>query len=113
VGTELENTLSSCDGPQAEGLSGCAQIDGGMLFWEGHTPEEDPGVVYVQVSKGTTDVMVFYYGPTITDDPRELDMPISVEDMLAIGADPRVDVTTSVEAVKAGDTIDFWDNTED
>lgn len=109
VGTRLENTLRSCDGPAAEELSGCAQLDGGMLFWESQTPEEDPGVVYVQVSRGDTDVVLFYAGPDITDDPRKLDMPISVADMIAIGEDPRVDVTTSAEAVKAGETIDYWE----
>jgi hypothetical protein len=109
VGTRLESTPQSCDGPAAQELSGCAQLDGGTLLWESHTPEEDPGVVYLQVSKGDTDVVLFYAGPDITDDPRELAMPISVEDMLAIAADPRVDVTTSAEAVKAGETIDYWE----
>jgi hypothetical protein len=110
VGTRLNNTLKSCDGPRAQNLSGCAQLHDGLLFWEAHTPEEDPGVVYVQVAKGDTDVVLFYAGPDITGDPRDLDMPISVEDMLAIAADPRVDVTTSAEAVKAGNTVDFWDD---
>jgi len=108
VGRRLTNFLSGCDAPQGESLTGCAETDDGLLFWEGEAPESDPGVVYVQVSKGETDVLLFYSGPRITADPRELELPISVESLFAIAADPRVDVTTSEDAIALGEDAEFW-----
>ncbi len=35
-------------------------------------------------------------------------MPISTDDLFAIANDPRVDVTTSQEAVDAGADLPFW-----
>jgi hypothetical protein len=62
----------------------------------------------VTVTKGEVTVLVFQAGPAITDDPRELDLPISVEDMFAIAEDPRVGLTTSREAVEAGADATYW-----
>lgn len=80
-------------------------------MWEDEEPEEDPGVVYVIVDKGDSSALLFYGGPAITGDPRELDLPISVETLFDIANDPRVDVTTSAEAVDAaGAGLSFWQN---
>lgn len=108
VGKRLKNLLSGCDDPRRESLAGCAETEEGLLFWEGDVAESDPGVVYVQVSKGQTDVLIFYSGSMITADPRSLALPISVDSMFAIAADPRVAVTTSQEAVALGEDADFW-----
>ncbi len=73
----------------------------------GAVPGEHPGVVYVFVSRGRTDVLLFSSGPAITGRPRQLDLPVPVDDMLAIAADPRVEVTTSEAAVEAGRNLAF------
>jgi len=86
----------------------CVETARGTVLWEDETPEEDPGNVLVTVTKGEVTVLVFQAGPAITDDPRELDLPISVEDMFAIAEDPRVDLTTSREAVEAGADATYW-----
>ena len=69
---------------------------------DAEAPEEDPGILTVVVEKGDRAVLVGYAGPTLTGDPRDLDMPISVDDLFAIAHDARTDVTTSAEAVEAG-----------
>jgi hypothetical protein len=108
VGRGLDPTLGSCSAEASQSLAGCTATDQGILMWEDEAPEEDPGVVYVLVDKGETAALVFYAGPSITDDPRELDMPISTEVLFAIANDPRVDVTTSTEAVDGGADLSFW-----
>jgi hypothetical protein len=40
-------------------------------------------------------VLVTYAGPDITKDPRLLDLPISVDDLRAIAADPRLALPSS------------------
>lgn len=108
VGTDFVEVVGNCGSPQNEGLAGCVKTADGMVLWEDETPEEDPGVVYVLASKRRADVILYYSGPPITGDPRRLDLPISVEEMFAIAADPRVDVTTSREAIEAGNELDVW-----
>lgn len=108
VGQGMDETLTDCDAETNEYLAGCVETDQGMLMWEDVAPESDPGVVYVVVDKADTTALLFYAGPTITGDPRELDMPISTDDLFAIANDPRVDVTTSQEAVDAGADLPFW-----
>ena len=110
VGTDFEKGIGDCASlARTESYAGCVGTADGMVFWEAEAPGEDPGVVYVLASKADTDVLFFYSGPAITGDPRELDMPISVADLFAIAADPRVDVTTSRDAIEAGNDIEFWD----
>ena len=108
VGQGMDKTVTDCEAETNEYLAGCVETDQGMLMWEAVAPESDPGVVYVVVDKGDTTALLFYAGPTITGDPRELDMPISTDDLFAIANDPRVDVTTSQEAVDAGADLPFW-----
>ena len=78
-------------------------------MWEAETPEEDPGVVYLVVPKTRGVVLMFSSGPSITGDPRELDLAIDVADMLALATDRRVDVTTTDEAVDGGRDLDYWE----
>ena len=108
VGRDLDLPADCADVLEMFGLATCAAVDSGLLYWEVESPGEDPGVVYLQVAKGRTDVLFFYSGPSITGDPRDVDMPVSVTDMQSIAADPRVDVTTSEETVEAGEAIDYW-----
>lgn len=108
VGQGMDKTMSDCDAEINAYLAGCVKTDQGMLMWEDMAPESDPGVVYVLVDKGDTTALLFYAGPTISDDPCELDLPISTDDLFAIANDPRVNVTTSRQAVDAGPDLPFW-----
>ena len=110
VGKGLDAALTDCEA-ESQSLAGCVRTGQGVLMWEAEAPEEDPGVVYVMVNKGDTSALLFYAGPSITGDPRELEMPISTDILFAIANDPRVDVTTSAEAVEAGAGISYWRNT--
>ncbi len=102
VGAGFQPDVSACDALDFE-TSGCAGIaDGGLVMWEVEAPEEDPGVVYVTVPKGRNTVLVSYSGPRITGDPREMELPIPVEALVSLATDPRVDVTTTAEAVEQG-----------
>lgn len=108
VGQGIDEALTDCDSEANEHLAGCVETDHGLLMWEAEAPESDPGVVYVLVDKGDTTALLFYAGPAITGDPRELDMPLSTEVLFAIANDPRVDATTSAAAVEAGSDLPFW-----
>jgi len=110
VGEGLDEGLTDCDA-ESQWLAGCVRTDLGVLMWEGEAPEEDPGVVYVVVDKGDTSALLFYAGPSITGDPRDLNLPISTDILFAIANDPRVDLTTSAEAVHAGASLSYWHNT--
>lgn len=89
---------------------GCVVTHHGTLIWEDAAPGEDPGNVGVAITKGNVTVLVFQSGPSITRDPRELDLPISVDTMFAIARDPRTDLTTSEEAVIGGEDLPYWDD---
>ncbi len=58
--------------------------------------------------KGASTVLLFQSGPLVTGDPRRLDLRISVKDVFAIAQDPRVDVTTSAAAIRAGEELSTW-----
>ncbi len=107
VGTGLDEAFFACD-TVPDRPKGCAETHGGVLLWEEEAPEEDPGVVYVVLPKEKGAVLMFYSGPKVTGDPRELDLPISVDDLFEIAADPRVDRTTSQDAIDAGADLAFW-----
>lgn len=96
------------DGPSCED-GFCADLgDGITLTWDEVAPEEDPGLVVVTAELGTHTVVLRYSGPNITGDPRDLDLPISVDTLVDIVTDPRVAPTTSQEAIDSGEEIDFW-----
>ena len=61
-----------------------------VLAWQELEPEEDPGVVYVIDRRGDEDVIAHYSGASITGDPRELDLGISVDEMADIVVDERL-----------------------
>ena len=107
VGAGLDKAFFACDTVPDKPI-GCAETHGGVLLWEKQAPEEDPGVVYVILPKDKGAVLMFYSGPDITKDPRELDLPISVDTLFEIAKDHRVDVTTSQDAVDAGKDLSFW-----
>lgn len=113
VGADLDPKLLRDFTACGAGTDGCAQVDGGTLLWEEEEPEEDPGVVYLLITKGDTTVLLFQSSEPITGDPRELDLQISVQDMLDIAQDPRVDTITSSQAVAAGEQLAYWGGPRD
>ncbi|MEO5665924.1 MAG: hypothetical protein ABIR39_21860 [Nocardioides sp.] len=64
------------------------------LAWQELEPEEDPGVVYVIDRRDGEDVAVQVIGASITDDPRNLDLGVPLEDLAALVTDPRLSLTT-------------------
>lgn len=105
VGRGLDRAHLDCDAEVNASYDGCAPVEDGLLLWQEEEPEEDPGTLTLVVEKDGSVVLVGYAGPTITGDPRELDLPIDVDDLVAIATDPRVDLTTSREAVKGGEAL--------
>lgn len=61
-----------------------------VLAWQELEPEEDPGVVYVIDRRDGEDVIARYSGVSITGDPRDLELGISVEEMAGIVTDERL-----------------------
>lgn len=108
VGTKAAAAEFTCKKLMSQSYDGCAATNGGVLFWENETPEEDPGVVYVALRKGSATALMFLSGPVISKDPRKLDLRISVEDLFAIAKDDRVNTTTSSSAVHAGEALKSW-----
>lgn len=61
-----------------------------VLAWQELEPEEDPGVVFVIDRRDGEDVLTDYSGVSITGDPRELDLGITIEQMADIVTDERL-----------------------
>lgn len=61
-----------------------------VLAWQEVEPEEDPGVVYVIDRRDDEDVIAHYSGASITGDPRQLDLGVSVDEMVDIVVDARL-----------------------
>ncbi len=83
------------------------KVDRGTLtlVWQLEVEEEDPGVVFAVLQRDGEFARVYESGPTITGDPRGLDLPVSVDEMVEIVEDPRFGLTTTTDAVAAGDHL--------
>ncbi len=99
--------------PRCTGSTECVteDTDAGevTISWQLLEPEEDPG--YVDVSLQTDDEfrLVHFSGPGIEQDPRDLDLPIvSVDDLVAIVTDHAYGLTSTEQAVEAGEGIEDW-----
>ena len=96
--------------PRCPGSSdGCVEesVDGHevTLAWQELEPEEDPGVVNVVDRREGEDVVVHVSGPSVTDDPRNLDLGVPLSDLAALATDPRLSLTTSRAVVDLGDEV--------
>ncbi|WP_406032377.1 hypothetical protein OG801_27870 [Nocardioides sp. NBC_00163] len=84
-----------------------------QLRWTEEEPEEDPGVVgVVLLREGGEAASIGYAGPTITGDPRTLDMPISVEKLVAVVEDPRLRYQATSSTLALGEELDDWEGGE-
>jgi hypothetical protein len=77
------------------------------IAWQDLEPEEDPGVVYVIDRREGEDVAVQVIGASITDDPRDLDLGLPLEDLASLVTDPRLSLTTSQEVIDLGTGIEL------
>lgn len=82
------------------------------LRWQEEIPESDPGVVSVLAQRKVEHAYAYQAGHKITGDPRDLDLPISVDQMVAIVEDPWLRLETSPEAIEAGEELDDWEGGE-
>lgn len=78
------------------------------LHWDLEAPEEDPGIVSVLRQHGDELVTATTSGPVITDDPRDLDLSPSVDELVALVNDPRLSLSTTEEVVAAGERLESW-----
>lgn len=71
--------------------------DGGTIWltWQELEPEEDPGVMTVAWLVDGERRAAAYSGVGIDGDPREADLPITVDDLVAVVTDPRFGLTTT------------------
>ncbi|MEU4450121.1 hypothetical protein AB0F44_02265 [Nocardioides sp. NPDC023903] len=84
-----------------------------QLRWTEEEPEEDPGVVdIVLLREGGETASIGYAGPTITGDPRKLDMPIGVEKLVAVVEDPRLRYQATSSTLALGEELDDWEGGE-
>ena len=67
------------------------------LYWEDEEPEEDPGIVIVSFRPTTSENFAYYAGDAIARDPRDLDLGIDVDEMVAIVTDHRFGISTTTE----------------
>jgi hypothetical protein len=79
-----------------------------QLRWDIGVPEEEPGAVGVMLQRAGEYTYVRQSGPMISGDPRELDLPVSIEEMVAVAEDAWLRLDTSTEAVRAGDALKGW-----
>lgn len=76
-----------------------------LLGWELEAPEEDPGLVFVVQQREDQYALAYQSSQPITADPRQLDLDISVDEMVAIVTDRRFGLTTTEETVRRGDDL--------
>lgn len=84
-----------------------------QLRWTEEAPEEDPGNVGIVLRRDDGETAsIDYSGPTITGDPRRLEMPISVEKLVAVVEDPRLRYQATSSTLALGEELDDWEGGE-
>lgn len=103
---------SSCEPSRCVELA--TEVEGATLelHWDVGDPEQEPGVVGVLLQRADEYTYLYQGGPLVTGDPRDLDLSVTVDDMVAIAEDPWLRLRTSPEAIKAGEDLDDWDGPE-
>lgn len=71
------------------------------LDWYLETFESDPGSVRITYLEEGLEAEVWYSGPFITGDPRDLDLALDIEDLIDIVADERLDWQTDEDIAMA------------
>ncbi len=95
-------------------ISHCADLDTDVknasmvLVWQELEPEEDPGIVTVLLYRDGEKAWVHQSWEEITGDPRDLNLQISVDEMVEVLEDPWLRLETSPDAIAAGERLDDW-----
>lgn len=93
----------------------CVELETGvegatlLLRWQEEAPEADPGVVSVLLQRDGEYAYVYQAGPTITGDPRDLDLTVGIDQMTDVVEDPWLRLGTSPEVVEAGEQLEDWE----
>ncbi len=99
-----ENELPSCD--DADGCAVLETRSGTVdLWWVEDMDLGDQGIVRVTARRGDEMLMASWTGHGVTGDPREADLVVSVDDLVAIVTDPRFGLKTSADAVERGQRL--------
>lgn len=109
VGKGVVDELDCPDAGGSTAGTGCVRTARGTVLWEVGAPSEDPGSVAVGVRKGAVTVLVFETGPTIVRDPRDMTLPVTIDELFTLAEDHRIDVTTSKAAVREGESLSYWE----
>ncbi|MFE6511022.1 hypothetical protein ACFVDI_22555 [Nocardioides sp. NPDC057767] len=88
-----------------DGMSGCVEMTGATgtatVAWDLATDDGTPGQLMVSHKAGGEERRAAYVGEKITEDPRELDLEVSVDALVALVTDPRLGTRTTVKMTKA------------
>jgi hypothetical protein len=88
-----------------EGMSGCVEVKGdsgtATVAWDLATDDGTPGQLMVSHESRGEERRAAYVGEKITDDPRELDLEVGVDDLVALVTDPRLGTKTTMKMTKA------------
>jgi hypothetical protein len=108
VGTGLDPRWDTACKPKYL-RGGCFTVDGVQVSWWEEIPEEDPGSVgIIAHRRNGVLVLVSYSGTSIAGDPRNQDLSVSLDGLIAVARDARIDKTTSQSVVDAGEKLEYW-----
>lgn len=105
-------------GDMCDVADGCVELkaDDGTpmtLGWQALEPEEDPGTVWIWLRRGDDEIRVSVSGREVTEeDPREQDLGIPADDLIAAAGDPLLRLRTSPDAIAAGEELEDWEGGE-
>jgi hypothetical protein len=98
-------------GPRTQSAPVDTSVPGASLtlLWETEEPEEDGGIVRVVLQHPDEYAVITLAGPRITADPRQMDLPVTVDDLVKLVEDPQLRLQTTPEALEAGRSLEGWD----
>lgn len=106
LGVRIEPVVEPVD---CDDTTSCVDLGGGLqLIWAEEQPFEDPGYVYLKMHRDGETVIVSDSDTSILGDPREQELVVDFDDMVAIARDPRLRTMTGPDVVEAGKDLEDW-----
>lgn len=102
------SVAAECAKASREGGTCSQGTENTTLIWHPDKGEEGAGFVALYAPRETGYVLVHLSGPFIEADPRQQDLVVSVDDMLLIALDPRLNRETLQQTVDAGAGLALW-----